>query len=773
MKLFCKHLWRTVLRAPLQPILILLTVIVSTAIAVTAFRLPTMFSAHLYEEYGKKSELGDLTVTLRGDSNTRMLFAEDAEKILGEDGDVLGEFRLSGYVGEGDDRRTVAVSAVDLARADAFYQFDYLSYGTFTTQNLRTSAVLSETLANELGLGVGDRLSLRVLEDEYAFTVQAIAADGGLLTDAEVLIPITSVTHALAVRVPAIATLGDSFLPYTRLLIALDDPADAAAVTDRLSASSAFSDKLVESTDAQAKIHSQELIQTVSLWIPALLLLILTTLLVGTSLKLLQAQRSVEYGIFRACGATSGQLSRLQIAESLVYALIGGVGGILLSAPLLRASSMAYVWQTEPLTVGVGGAVFGLIWAPILMLTSTLLHLRALRRSERESGVRDGRSVPTTDRLGVRVAATLLLILATASLLLTPPQVRYASGVAVLLSLLFWVYLLAPVPLTAVARLSERFFARTRRPQPSLFLSLKSLRQSAPLRQVIRLSVLLCALLLTILTCVSVLGAQSDQLEDFILADTVVLNADATLEEAVAADGGTLATLRFSYHPEVWLDSGAVVLGLSLADDANACVSADMLPKSMPHGNLIAVSEGIASMENLHVGDALTITVKGCHGTFKVSEIVPIHTSLLFFDVTSLGLRNDTMCVLTDSADRESLIATAEPYGAVVLDAEEIFGGLPQTLTGYLHLLEYAVVAALAVTLAGAGNLLAEQYRARRPERHVLRLCGMTRLGILRVTLAELLLILLCTLAVSLPLAYAMCHLVDLGARSFGMTLFL
>ena len=303
MRLFFKHIFRTVLRAPVQPLLILLTVALSTAIAITAFRLPTMFSAQLHEKYGREAELGDLTVTLRGDSNVRMLFSEDAEAIVGEDGTVLGEFRLTGFYTDAEGGRSLEISAVDLLQADAFYQFHYLEYGEFTTQNLRTSAVISETLSRELGIGVGETLSVRVLQEEYSFTVQAVAADAGLLTEAALLIPITSVTHALALRVPAIASLGDSFAPYTRLFVSLRDSADASDVLTRLSSSPAFEDKLVETTDAQAKIHSQEIIQSVSLWVPALLLLILTALLVGTSLRLQQSARSAEYGVFRACGA--------------------------------------------------------------------------------------------------------------------------------------------------------------------------------------------------------------------------------------------------------------------------------------------------------------------------------------------------------------------------------------------------------------------------------------------------------------------------------------
>lgn len=774
MKLIFKHLFRTVLRAPVQPLLILVTVALSTAIAITAFRLPTMFLAHLYEEYGHEAELGDLTVTLRGDSNTRMLFSEDAEAIVGEDGTVLGEFRLTGFYDGEDGLRTLEVSAVDLTQADAFYQFHYLEYGEFTTQNLRRSAVISASLAKELGLGVGDTLPVRVLQTEYPFTVQAVAADWGLLYDADLLIPITSVTQALAARVPAIASLGDSFSPYTRLFVSLNDAANASAVMDRLSSSPAFADKLVETTDAQTKIHSQQLIQSVALWIPALLLLILTALLVGTSLKLQQSARSTEYGIFRACGADTRFLGWMQMGESLAYALLGGLGGVLLSSPLLYAASMVYFWQTEPLTTGVDGAVFGLAWAVILMLLSTCLHLRTVRRNAARAGVSDGRETVAMSNRRLSWTVTVLTSLAFVSIFFTPSQYRYLTGSLTLLFLVWWIYLLAPLPLFALCGLTERLLARLRRPIPSLFLTSKNLRQSAPLRQVVRLSVLLCTILLTIFTCSSVLGRQDDQLKDFIVADSIVVNVNDELERSVKDADGVLAALRFSYHPSVELDSGAVVPGVSLSEAANACVSHEMLPTRTPAADEIAIATGVASMEGVGVGDRLAVSVKGCRGEFTVCEIVDANANLVFFDASMLGIKNDMMCVLTDEAhDREALMTLVEPYGAAIVDTDVIFGTLAQTLDGYLTLLDDAIVIAIAVTLAGVVNLLAEQYRVRRTDLAVLRLCGMTRLGILRACAAELTVILVYVLAVSLPLSLLLCRVIDLGARSFGLALFL
>ena len=62
MSLFLKHILRTLRHSPTQPLLILLTVILSTALAITAFRLPDMFREHIALTYGGEQELGDVTV---------------------------------------------------------------------------------------------------------------------------------------------------------------------------------------------------------------------------------------------------------------------------------------------------------------------------------------------------------------------------------------------------------------------------------------------------------------------------------------------------------------------------------------------------------------------------------------------------------------------------------------------------------------------------------------------------------------------------------------
>ena len=334
--IFLKHIWRAIRRAPLQPLLILFTITLAVAISIVAFRAPELYTNHAKKAIGTDSDLGDLIVTTRGNSDTRFLFTKEIESLLGEDGTALGEFRLTGFFKYQNQTELLSISAVDFLEADAYYLFHYLEYGEFTTQNLTRSAILSSDAAQDYNLSLGDRFTVRILETDFTYTVQAIAKEEGLLKDCDVLIPIEGLMQVLASKVPSLAALGSEFIPYTRLFIQLTDQNMADTVLNRLSNEEALANMLIKKTDASNEMAFLISTHTVSLCIPALLLLILCWLLIGTSLKLLRLQRSSEYALFCACGASRRKLAQLQITESLIYALVGGALGILLSQPLLN-----------------------------------------------------------------------------------------------------------------------------------------------------------------------------------------------------------------------------------------------------------------------------------------------------------------------------------------------------------------------------------------------------------------------------------------------------
>ena len=139
MILFFKHIARTVKSSPYQPLLILVTLIMSVAVGVTAFRLSGVFMDRAVDKGNIDKELGDITVTASSDRDIGILFDTDAKEILGVRAEVLGTFDLVALMPSDNGAKIVTASAVDLSDADKYFSFKYYEYGSFTSENIYDS----------------------------------------------------------------------------------------------------------------------------------------------------------------------------------------------------------------------------------------------------------------------------------------------------------------------------------------------------------------------------------------------------------------------------------------------------------------------------------------------------------------------------------------------------------------------------------------------------------------------------------------------------------
>lgn len=285
MRMILKHWLRTVLRAPLQPLLILVIVAFSAATAEVSFRTSQALVTHSRSVLTADQELGDILITPRGDSTVRVLYADDVQDAVGADGTVFGSLRLPGILPGAERDESVTVSAADLAGADAFYRFRYTEYGRFTEENLSESAIVSAGFSRRHQLRVGMPFTLSVLGGEYTFTVQAIAEPTGLLSDSDLLISTERIAGELADRFSEIIGLERVGIPSTRLTVRLNPGADALALMQALEAHPGMADKTVVLTAATERTPSWMMIQLLSVWLPAGLLLLLTVLLLEPLIK--------------------------------------------------------------------------------------------------------------------------------------------------------------------------------------------------------------------------------------------------------------------------------------------------------------------------------------------------------------------------------------------------------------------------------------------------------------------------------------------------------
>lgn len=777
MKLFFKHIRRSILCNPQRPLLLALIATLAVAIAITAVGLTVMLYDHTQQSILVTQELGDICITPRADSGTRFLWSDDAEMLIGEDGTVLGEFRLSGLVTHEDKEHLLAISALDLYQADRYFEFHYLAMGEFTTENLSQAAILSKTTATTYGLAVGDTLTVRLLQREFIYTVEAIAEDGGLLREVEMLISLPGVLMALAEQVPVIGTFGDSHLPYTRLLIKADPDVDSADILHRLTASSLCASMLIQQTSSAAEMDFWLLMELIGIWVVTLLLLMLCAMLITGTLHMIHRRRAREYALFLSVGATKRQIHTAIYAESGIYALVSMLGGLLLSVPLLYGTICIYGYEVSPFHIALTGLLTGVCFPLILMYLCTVLHLR------RTDTVAIGRGETTISlpQKSARTRRTLLppLVLTLLCLLLglfLPVTLRIIPMVGLLFSLTWFAFVLTPLCLKHAALWLETHLERRDTRAGGWLLATKNLHRHTGIRHVGRMLTVLCMLVTTIACCRHGLVQYFDILTKDIPFDMMTSQMSDALQESFSHDQDVEGTLQVTYVSGVALPNGGNATAISLLGDTMLWLDETLLPQNYPKGRELAISRGLATLAGVKTGDSLTLMLDGVTHEFTVSEIMNIQPNFLYFDAAALGIRHDIFCIAVkneDAATIQRLGNMAEMGGSAVLPLSALLGTGPQTATSHLTLLRYALWAAVLLSLLGCLQIVAEHLQERHDEAQILRLCGMTKSRLYLLYAREMLLTLIGAGLLAAVGAVLLCLAVHFGVNSFGMVLFI
>ncbi len=773
MRYFIKHVLRTIKAFPARPLLILVTVILSVATATTAFRTEALLRKHSKERIAADTALGDLLISVRGDSEVRMLFAKDAEAIVGGRGEVLGEYGLTVYFPEGIETHLLSASATDLEAADAYFRFSFTEYGRFTTENLDRSAVLSSTFAEENSLSVGDRITLTVLGREVEYTVQAIAEPTGLLSERELLLPISGLLQLLGEEVPAIAALDVSLIPCNRLMLKVPDEL-CDGIMSELSASAVFGDQQVSETADEGRLSYMLFWQINITRLLALLVLLLCGILIGTCLHQLRRSRAAEIALFCSVGASRRHLWCLQLTENAVYAVLGSLGGVLLAIPTVRAVGRFFPWNHTVTRLSALDMLFGVGFACLLLLGFSLPPLFETRREVRLHEEQEEVTVKShLSRMVLPVCA--LLVLCTALCCLLPTSLGFVSGVAAFLCTVWLFFKLAPFLLRHLACPIEALQDRSRRPFPPLFLAAKSLRHHPSAPHTARLLSLLFMLLLTLTVCKNTTADQLHMIEHAVSGEMIAVNLNPELEEELREHPAVSGLMRFTFATDAGITDRHSAVVLAATGDTEQCLLPELIPSDPPRSGEIIISVGISRLTGKQVGDSMELTVGGVPQTMTVAAINATQAPLILLSADSVD-GNDPVCIAlhkdATEEDRAALRNLLETNGVLLTEKTKLLKSLPDTAGGFLTLLGYIMPAATLISLVGIANLLAEQYRTRRRERALLTLCGATKAGIAATYAVELVILLLFSFLFALLGSAFLLFLIDRILTAVGMALF-
>ena len=376
MRIFGKHIFRSIKANPRQPIMITAIVCICTIVMILLVALSISIYKNERGSLLVDEWTADLEISLKATSDRRLIFEEEIADAVGDRGCVIGEFSLTGlFIPEnGGNKYTVEVGAFDILEADSFYNIQYLQYGKFTNNNLKSSTIIAESFADEYSISIGDTVKIKVIGQEFVYTVQAIAKETGIMKRKNMLVDISSVRCVLSERSPLIASLSSDFNPYTRAHVKVNDGLDVDEVKAELEAMSLFADKTVEIAGNYAEKNYTATIFTITLVIPAILLLIVAAFITVSTFDLLQKQRRKEAILFKIVGADTRQISLMLYIESAVYGLVGGLLGTIIATSLADPINRLYKFKYFPLHFGIRDVIIGVLSSLLYAIICTFIY---------------------------------------------------------------------------------------------------------------------------------------------------------------------------------------------------------------------------------------------------------------------------------------------------------------------------------------------------------------------------------------------------------------
>lgn len=774
MRVFARYILRTAKKSPAQPILILITLAIAVATLLTSVKLLIKIKEDHATELAVKQAC-DITVSLSAESEARILFPDDVERIIGEGGKVLGEFSLSGVTRAGGEAELFTVCATDILKADDFYRFRFTDYGKITERELKSSIIISKFASEHYGLGIGDKLEIRILNRSFEFEVEGIALGSDVLEEHQGIIEIGAVTEALTEANPALATLADGMRPASRVRVKLSDADSLEHYMEALEADEGLRGLSV--IDQKQNIGSLNFTHNIWAMLTSIIVAVaalIAIIVISTAQGLLAAERRGDTALFMICGADPDDLRKISYLESLIYSGAAAVLGLLLSIPMVKWINGIFEWARGDIAFEAYDILIAIAAALLVIMLSAYVSQKktaGLSVCELMPCGRERRHVmgsyTTTAVLG---ALTLACVIAT---VLLPVEYRYVGGFASVIALTALAYFATPHVLRAAGGLLGKLINKMKRVPARTYLAIRTLSSSGSVMHSVRVLSVLLSLLLSISVCIGRSSYEVNMQAEIVDCDYVLLNADSRTAALIDGEAGIEDSFSIGLIRTMTTTAHTGTLGISVGEGALGYVNPGIAPKSLPHGNEIAISHGIAAISEVGVGDTLTLLYENREHEYLVTEIIDSSANIFFFDSESIGLKNDLTCIRTKDGISEDelsrLEATVESRGALMAKLEDATGSTLNRVRAFVSLMMAVTVSALVATASGALNVLIALNKERGEERRIYFSVGMTRGGVTAAALAEGAAILI-SCAILVPVfGSLMTLLMDAATNSFGL----
>lgn len=763
MKLYFKHILRSIRRTPLQPLLSTIVIALAFFIAALAFNMSDYTRNENLLSDSAKYGSADIVITLNSNSQNRFMQPDDVYSVVGDEVFAAGcyGFAFSAF------GSTVFGAAVDFEEIGGIFDIEFTTYGQVTQSSLHTSAFIASDFAQRYELSVGSLFTAKIFGYTKSYTVQGISPRD-FLGNYEVVVDMSSIILLLAENYPFIAAMGEDFGLYDTLYIDVGD-GDAGTAIESLQASTLFADKTI--TQITAGSYTQSYAQTI---VSSVYVMVFFTIMTSAAVTLccfyiLSSRRSVQNNLFASCGANPSVLLLLQCSEILIYWLLGSLAGLALvcalANPLVELCGFTYV------SAFGGNFAEGCAKALTVTLASAVLTAAGFYVTERTKGRRKKRQGATAGICALAAAA----IAATICTFVTPIHMHYAFGFTACIAIILLTYFAAPrLFARAAAVLSKTRDATKSRTSVSFRYAVKNVRNVQVLHNTFRLTAILISLL-TILALILRAGDISLQArETMFRADYLILNASSTtIENMEKRDGIESVT---SFYWTSYTDSKTGTHAYVFSAEDYSLLTEQFMPESRPQGNEAVITTIFAKQYGYSIGDRLQLEINGQQLDLVITNVSDCPMEIIYFDCVQNGIGYNMSAVRGDGilSDGELEVLLYEVTAlemCTIISVEDYMTQNVGLVIIYILCGRLLFVCFVIFSAIGLADNLAESYRSRRKEFDLYSMCGMPPRGISSMICKEIAITLLCGAVAGVALAGILTLVVNEWLVSFGLDL--
>lgn len=729
MKLYLKHLFRSIGKRPLQPVILVLTLTLSILVTFAALCLNHMLVEEV--DIGQKEMYGtaNITVSLSADSESRFMFASRAEELLADCAEVVGTYHLPMFLGE--DKSTVFGVATDLYDIGSIFTIEFTDYRDVYASDLSSVAFISSEFADSYGLSLGDTFTAEVIGEDVSYVVHGIS-DRRLLGSYDVMVDIGGVMRILAKDSLILSAIRDSFRPSSTLYVEVKDGYEINDVMTILSSSDDFSDKDI--ADVSETKKNEALTEELDIVIDMVIILtgVLAAVVTYCCFYILSMERSEENTVFISAGAKPLDIALMQFLEIGAYWIMGVVLATLLCQPLIYFVH-SYIGFNY---TGFACAPKMLIFSYFIVLAVALVTVGVFIISSRMKN----RGKHKRARYLYLIPVPVLCISAYIVTFSVNIKDTMLPGIITMLMSLLCVFLISPtvegVLLTKIGIAFDKRAHKTK--SASLLYAVKNTSRLGLLHNFTRLSSLLLIIIIVASFVVSGAHCNLEFSKAMFNGDYIVAGATERCYQKVRESDVAQKIDRIYFANVTQGETHTHALSAGDISSLSSGFDISVLPKE----NKAAISKSQAKLYGLEIGDSFEVEIGGKTLELELSEICNTGKSIVIFDCEYFDISPNMILTsakdgVSDSELLADLTSRTASELATVVSVEDLLLEKLRSVGTYFNTGDLLICVLIIFAIFGLFNNLYECYRSRKEEFLLYSYAGMKRKTITRMKCAE------------------------------------